>query len=507
MSERSLLKATGTLASATLLSRITGFLRDLLFAFFFGTGDAAAAFIVAFRIPNLLRRLFAEGMLSAAFVPLYTRTLKEKGRDEADRMASVILNALAVVLVGVVVAGITFAPFIVRVFTLDFSPATPRLKLTISLTRITFPFIFLIGIASIMMGVLNAHKHFLVPALAPVVLNLTRIAFLASLLVFVPPFKPVYWVAFGVLVGGVFQILMQIPVLRLYKFSYTPVLDFTSPYVKRVVDLMIPGVVGLAVAEVNVMVDTFLAWHIGSYAVGSLYYANLLTLLPVGIIGVSFGTALLPSFSGFAVEEKWEELKRYLGFSLSSLAFFASLFVYTYVFFGDLVIKLLFQRGAFKAASTGHTYFALIFYSTGIFAYMAVKSVISAFYSLHDTRTPMKIGVYAMLLNIVLNFIFVVPLRQGGLALATSLSSWFNFFVLLRILSRRLGGLKLSGFLKYIFVPFLSLPIFMTGLFKVGLFWRLGILVLCCAVHMVLAFIFKHPFSEQLTKLIVHSDK
>jgi len=437
--KKKLTKAAGVIGSATLLSRIMGFIRDMVIAWFFGAGLLSDAFFVAFRIPNLLRRLFAEGSLSIAFVPVFTEYLKKDGRTEAFKMARSTLRMLSILLVILTVAGILSAPWIVRVVAPGFTGA--KFTLTVTLTRIMFPYIFFICLVALSMGILNTLGHFAAPALAPVFLN---VAIIGAVLFIAPHMEtPVAGLAIGVLIGGFLQMLLQVPFLIKKGFRFWQTAPVYHPGVKRIGKLMGPAVFGAAVYQINILIGTLLASLLPEGSVSYLYYADRLVQFPLGIFAISMSVAVLPSLSRQAAAHDFTALADTFSYSIR-LIFFITLPAMTgLIVLREPIVALLFQRGEFGAASTRLTAYALIFYSAGLWAFSAVRVVVSTFYSLQDTITPVKMASVSIIANILLSLLLMGPLSHGGLALATSLASMINFALLVWVLRRRLG--ELSG--------------------------------------------------------------
>ena len=440
--QRQILKSAGGIGSATLASRILGYLRDMLIASHFGTGIFASAFFAAFRIPNLFRRLLGEGALSASFIPVFTDYLTKRGKEEAWHLAMAIFNLLLVILAGITLLGILASPFISKLIVPGFSPG--KVELTAKLLRILFPYLFFIGLAALSMGILHSFKHFALPAIAPIILNL---AMITSLLFLVKPGteEGARVLALAVLAGGLGQLLIQIPVLIKKGMPAEVLSVFRHPEVKKVVFLMGPATLGLAVYQINIIIDTICGSFesiVGEGAIASLYYGNRVMQLPLAIFGIAMATAIFPTMAGQASRERIEELKKTLLFALRSVFFLVIPASVGLMVLGRRIISLLFERNAFDAVSTQSSASALFYYSIGLFAYAGVHIISRAFYSLQDTKTPVKVGCLAMGLNIIFNLILMRPLKLGGLALATSLSAIINLSVLLYILSRRTGGVN-----------------------------------------------------------------
>ena len=462
-------RAAGVVGFFTLLSRVMGLLRDMAVGYLFGAQGAADAVYVAFRIPNLLRRLTAEGALTAGFVPVFTDYLTNQGKDEALRIARVISTFATVTLGGLTILGIIFAGPLTHLFAPGFVTDQGKFALTVFLTRLMFPYIFFVSLVALAMGVLNSMRHFIAPALSPALLNLSIIlcAFFLS-----PLFKePVTSLGYGVLLGGVAQLLLQLPYLSRCGISYAPDFHFRDPALKRLLLLMAPAVFGAAVYQINVLVSTVLASMLPEGSVSYLYYADRFLQFPLGIFAVALGTAVLPSFSSLMARKEHGELKSLLSYSLQIVNFISLPATLGLMALAVPIFSLLFQRGAFDAHTTLSTAQALIYFSLGLWGVSGAKLVIPVFYAMEDTRTPVWVGFWSFILNLFLSLLLMgnisassdsnlllrfvaalsyylnlFSLSHSGLALATSLSSTFQFLVLLLILERRLGGFPWQEF-------------------------------------------------------------
>ncbi len=437
-SERSrVAKAAGVVGLATLLSRIFGFLRDMVVAAFFGAGFATDAFFVAFRIPNLLRSILAEGSLTIAFVPIFTQYLKNKPQKSALELVNVAATLLTMILVLVTMAGILFAPWIVRLIAFGFGDDPAKYELTVFLTRLMFPYIFFMSLVALCMGILNSLRHFATPALSPVLLNIAIIAAALFLRGFFE--APVTALAVGVLVGGFLQLAVQIPALRKRGVRFRPDFHFSHPGVKKIGLLMLPALFGAAVYQINIFVGTLLASFLPGGSVSYLYYADRIVQLPLGIFALAVGTASLPSFSEQAARGDFDELKRTISFSLRIILFVTIPCMAALIALRVPVISVLFQHGRFDAASTIRTAEALLFYTVGLWAFSGIRVLVSAFYALQDTKTPVKIAFIAFIVNVIASLVLMRPLEHGGLALAVSIASSVNITVLAIILRKKIG--------------------------------------------------------------------
>ncbi|MFQ5740240.1 MAG: murein biosynthesis integral membrane protein MurJ [Acidobacteriota bacterium] len=439
-------RATGTVSVAVLASRILGLVREQVMAALFGAGAQMDAWLVAFRIPNMLRDLFAEGALSSAFVPTFTDTLRRKGSQEAWLLANLVLNALMVLLGVLALIFCLFSDAFVYLLAGGFSQVPGKVELTSSLLRILSPFLLLIALASVVMGVLNTLNHFFLPALAPAFFNLSLI--LAGLLL-VSRFEDwgllgIEAIAVGAVVGGFLQFGVQLPLLRSHGFRYRFRLDFRHAGVLKIGRLLGPAVIGVSAVQINTLVNTQLASLLGDGPVSWLNYAFRLIYLPIGLFGVAVGIVNLREVSVLASQREWEELKQTVAASLRLIAFLSIPSSVGLMVLSVPIIQVIFERGHFTHSDTVHAAYALLLYSLGLFAYSGVKVYVPTFYALDDARTPVRISLVAVAVNVVVNLLLVfVILPAGyqyvGLALGTSLSLALNFLLLARGFRRRLG--------------------------------------------------------------------
>lgn len=445
-------RATGLMGGVTLTSRILGLLRDIAQAAILGTGVAADAFTLGFIIPNTLRRLFGESTTSAAFVPTYVETLGKSNRENAFLLGSRVLSLVGVALLVIVIIGMLSAPFLIRTFAPGFSQIPGKTELATGLLRLLFPYILLVGCAAVMGGILHAHRHFLAPASAPILFNLSALAGILLLSRWVFPQQPVWGYSIGVLFGGLLQLLIQIPALRKKGFRFRLDFNWKNHEVRRIGKLAFPALVGLLAAEVNIIVDKMIASMLEPGSVAALAYGNRIMQFPQGVFAISLATALLPTLSRQTARGKMEDAGRTLGRATLALAALMVPATLCMIFLARPVVQVLLARGAFTAESTLLTSSALIYYSAGLLFYGAVKITVPVFYAMKNTKTPVKIAIGCMGLNIVLNFVFTLLfIRTGfaqplaGLALATSVSALVNFFLLRIALRRRIGAVVRSS--------------------------------------------------------------
>jgi putative peptidoglycan lipid II flippase len=435
-------KAASVIGIATLASRILGFIRDCIIARLFGTAQSAQAFVIAFTIPNMLRDLVGEGAANAAFVPVLSEYKTKHTKEEFWQLANMILNIILVVLAAITIFGVIFAGAIVRIMAPGFVSQPEKLRETIILARIMFPYVLLIGLAAYGTGVLNSLKHFSVPAMGPCLMN---IAMIAIPLIFSPRMRDsVLALAFAVLVGGVMQLSIQVPVLYKKGMSYRFCLDPAHPAARQIGRLLVPRALASSVYQLNIVVNRMcssLTYIVGEGAPAALYYANRLFQFPLAIFGIALAQAALPTLSEQAHEDSLERFKETFSFALK-LIFFIS--IPAAVGLGLLripITEVLFQHGRFDVYSTQITATAVLFYSFGLIFYAGNNVLTSSFYSLKDTMTPVKVAVSALMLNIVLNLLLMRPFKVAGLALSTALSGALSFILLLILLSKKIGCL------------------------------------------------------------------
>jgi len=431
-------KAATVIGTGTLLSRILGFFRDMAIANFFGTGMAADAFFVAFRIPNLWRRLVGEGSLTISFIPVYTEYLTQRSEEETRKVTHAAFTIAGVVLLILTVLGILFSPILIKIVAPGFIQIPEKFELTVTLNKIIFPYLFFMGLFALCMGILNSYRHFFAPAVAPIFLN---ISIIVSVFLFYHTFKvPVMTLALGVLAGGVIQFLFQIPFLWKRGITFRFNFNFRNPAIKRIGFLMVPGLIGTGLYQMNTFIDMMFASFLPSGSVSYLFFADRLIEFPLGIFAIAVGMASLPSLSGLASQGKIEELKETVSFAFRLVSFISVPAMVGLIALKTPIINLLFQRGLFDYSATEKTAFALLFYSVGLWAIAGSRIIAPAFYSLQDTWTPMKIALICLGANLIFRAVLIFPLMHGGLALATSLSSTLNLILLLRKLGPKLGG-------------------------------------------------------------------
>ncbi|OGP32125.1 MAG: murein biosynthesis integral membrane protein MurJ [Deltaproteobacteria bacterium GWC2_42_11] len=444
--EKKIIKAASIVGSATLVSRILGFVRDAVIAYAFGAGREADAFFVAYRIPNLLRRLVGEGALTVAFIPVFTDELAKGSREDARKLVSSAFTFLSIVLIILTIAGVIFSRHIVSLISPGFTDMPDKSALTISLAQWMFPFLFFISLVALSMGVLNSLKHFTAPAFSPVWFNVS-IIFCALILTNYMN-QPVYALAIGVVIGGFLQFAYQLPYLK--RFGMLPRLsfDFSNKAIKKVVLLMLPSALGVAVYQIGVFITTRFASQLPEGSVSYLYYADRIMELPLGIFGIAVATAVLPSLSEYAARDDRIKFGESLSFAIRLVMFISIPATVGLISLGTPIVSVLFQRGEFTGTDADGTVFALYFYALGLASFSGARIAASAFYALKDTVTPVMIAAASLIFNVVMSLILMGPLLHGGLALATTLASVLNFALLFIVLRKRVGGVDAKEILS-----------------------------------------------------------
>jgi putative peptidoglycan lipid II flippase len=454
-----ILKSASVIALVTLISRICGYLRDQRVALLLGTSPAADAFILAFRIPNLIRRMTGEGALGASFIPVFTGHLRDKPWEATVSFVQKTFWNLALLLGIVAILGTVFSKQVVLIFTL-FGATHIQWNLAILLNRIIFPCVLFIGLAALVSAILNSFQIFALPSSTSIFFNLTLIlcsfAFVYRPILRLAPDSlrtPAIALAAGVLVGSALQLLVQLPTLLKKGLHLKPELTFRDPDVRKVGRLMLPAFFGMGVYQVNFFVDTIFATssRMPTGSITSLYIADRVMQLVLGTYAIAVSTALLPMLSHQVAAGEFGEMKRAFGFSIRIVSFITIPAAVGLILLRRPIVQVLFQHGHFTAGSTLLTANALLYYSLGLPAFAAIKLITPAFFSTQDTATPARIGAYALGANIALNTVFLLLLYRflsnGGPALASSLAAYFNFAMLFFVFRGRFGKLDVPGFL------------------------------------------------------------
>ncbi|MFM9912730.1 MAG: murein biosynthesis integral membrane protein MurJ [Methylophilaceae bacterium] len=419
-----LLKALATVGSMTFLSRILGFVRDTLVARIFGAGLATDAFFIAFKIPNLLRRMFAEGAFSQAFVPVLAEYKTKRGQEATYTLVNHVASLLSLVLFAVTVLGILAAPWVVYLSAPGFHSSPDKFELTVNLLRITFPYILFISLASLAGAVLNTYGKFSIPAFTPTLLN---VSFIVFSLFFVPYFDPpVMVLAWAVVIGGLLQLFFQVPYLLKLGFKPRFSLDWHDDGVWRIVKLMGPAMFGVSIAQISLLINTIFASFLATGSVSWLYYADRLMEFPTGVLGVALGTILLPSLSKTFSDDAHEEYSQLLDWGLRLTLILALPAAVALAVLAVPLISGLFYYGAFTANDVEMTRQALMAYSLGLLGLIMVKVLAPGFYARQNIKTPVKIAVFTLAATQVMNLLFIWKLQHAGLALSIGLGACLN---------------------------------------------------------------------------------
>ena len=497
-SNSGLLGSSFVVSIGTMLSRVLGLVRDVVLANLLGAAPNADAFFVAFKIPNFLRRLFAEGAFSQAFVPVLTET-REQGSHEAvrhlvDRVAGVLGGSLFVL----TALAMVMAPWVALIFAPGFSRDVAKLALTADLIVWTFPYLFLISLTGFCGAILNTYGRFAVPAYTPVLLNLSLIT---AAVVWAPTMpEPALGLAMGVTLAGVVQLLFQLPSLRALKLTPRPVWDTKDEGVRKILMLMVPALFGVSVSQINLLFDTVLASLLPDGSVAWLYYSDRLTELPLGVFAIAIATVILPTLSALNTRAEPEEFSQTLAWAMRNVLLIAVPATVALWLLAEPILATLFQYGAFTDRDVEMAAASLRAYTVGLGGFMLIKVLAPGYYARQDMKTPVKIGIIAMVSNMVLNVLFVFPLMwyfemgHVGLALATSVSAWINAGLL--YLGLRRGGISLTGVFEAKFVARLVVAVSMMGIavsmmspavslwLTADLSWRVGQMTLLVFVGM-----------------------
>jgi putative peptidoglycan lipid II flippase len=435
--ERQVVGALGTIGAATLASRVLGYVRDMVVALAFGAGPVTDAFFVAFRIPNILRRLLGEGALSTAVVPVFTEYAATRPRPDFDRMLRAVLAAALIALVVTSALGVGAAPWLVRLVAPGFADDPGQLELAALLTRVMFPYLVLVGLAALAMGALHAHGRFFAAALGPAVLNVGMIGAVVLLATRVEP--PILSLAIGVLAGGLGQLLVQLPSLRACGLPLMPSGEVDHPAVGRVARLLVPAVFGLAAVQVMVFVNTLLASLLRPGAISFLYYADRVMEFPLGVFGIALASASLPAMSRQAATGDREGVAATLNLALRLAVFISLPATVALVLLRAPIVRILFERGRFGPEDTAATAAALAWYGVGLVGFAGARIAAQAFYAIGEPGVAVRLGVVAVTVNIVAAVSLMAPLEHAGLALASSIGAWANLAALTWAARRRLG--------------------------------------------------------------------
>ncbi|MCB2181121.1 MAG: murein biosynthesis integral membrane protein MurJ [Desulfobulbaceae bacterium] len=440
-------RSAGTVSFAVMCSRVLGLVREQAFAVLFGAGYAYDAFVVAFRIPNLLRDLFGEGALSSAFVTVFSDYDANKGEKATWKLANNVLVFFAMLLSIITIAGIVFADPLVRLLVdTEFVQVAGKVELTRKLTVIMFPFLVFVSLSAVVMGMLNTKGRFFIPAMASSFFNMGSIVGGVSLAFLLPRFgyPPIMGMAIGTLIGGFLQLSGQIPTLLKTGFSFRPGLDLSDPGLRRIVRLMLPAVIGLSATQINIFINTKFASSCAEGSVSWLNYAFRLVQLPIGVFGVAISIASLPVIARYAAAKNMDKLRETFTSSITMAFCLTIPASFGLWFLAEPIIRIIFQYGAFTADDTLRTAEALRFYAVGLFAYSSVKIMVPVFFALDDTRYPVIASFLAVGANLVFVTLFIEAFQHKAIALSTSSAMICNFLFLSFVLYRKLSGYSLS---------------------------------------------------------------
>ena len=433
-------KSTSIVGAFTLLSRVTGLLRDMVYSRMFGAGVLMDAFLVAFKIPNFMRRLFAEGAFSQAFVPVISEYKVRRSPAEVRELVGSVSGTLGAALFILTAVGVIAAPLLVLVFAPGFTQDAGRFDLTVDMLRLTFPYIFFMSLVALSSGILNSYGRFAVPAFTPVLLNAVMIVFAS---VVAPNFdRPGIALASGVFVAGLVQLLLQLPALRALALLPMPRWGWPHEGVRRIARLMLPGIFGSSVAQISLLLDTLIASFLVTGSIAWMYYADRLVEFPLGVVAMAAATAVLPGMSRDAAAGRRDRVGETFGDATRLVSFITLPATAGLMLLADPIVDLLFRRGEFTAADVRLTALALSYYALGLWSFSLVRVAVAAFFALQDARTPFRAATVCIAANLLMGVALMGPLAHGGMALAASAASTLNLGILLLALERRVGRMR-----------------------------------------------------------------
>jgi putative peptidoglycan lipid II flippase len=470
-----MLKSSGAMGAATLTSRVLGLVREMVYSRFMGTGWVASAFVLAFQVPNLFRRLLGEGALTAAFIPIFKQKEKLEGDQEMWRAANAVISGLVVV-ASVVIAVVILAISLV----LAIGSFEAKTRLMLELLRIMFPYMLLVCLTAVLIGMANARGHFFVPALGAAMLNVVMIA---SVLLLAPQMglelpkelrlpKQIFALAYGVLLAGVAQALFQVPSLHREGYRYRWVSPWRNETVRDVVRKMLPGSIGVAAFQINVLITQSFSFWFDTSIVATFNYAVRLMELPQGMFGISLATYLLPALAGLAAEKKYPEFRETLGQALGYLTFVNLIATSVSLALAEPIVRLLFEGGEFGPDATRRVALALACLAPGLLLFSMVNILARAFYALNDVQTPMKISVVCLGLNLIFALWLIGPYREAGLGIANTLSAAFNVWLLAHALRRKLPRLEWAGLRRTLLTLLATAAVAGEVALLLNLFWE-----------------------------------
>jgi len=459
-----LFKSTLTVGAMTTVSRIFGLIRDVVIARYFGASMGMDAFIVAFRVPNFLRRLFAEGGFSQAFVPILSEYKEQRSHEDVQALLDQTSAVLGLALFVTTVLGVLAAPLLVMIFAPGFIGDTIKQDLAAQMLRITFPYILFISLTSLAGGVLNTYRKFAVPAFTPVLLNLSLISCAIWL---APEFsQPVTALAWGVLLGGILQLLFQFPFLLRLRLFPRPSFKRDREGVSRIVILLVPILFAVSITQINLLVDTIIASFLVTGSISWLYFSDRLVEFPLGVFGIALATVILPNLSEQHAKGSQESYSKTLDWALRWVFIIALPAAIGLILLAQPMLTTIFQYEQFSAHDVLMAGRSLMAYAVGLPAFILIKVLATGFFSRQDTRTPVKIGVVAMFSNIFLNLLLVIPLAHAGLALATSLAAYINAALLYIYLGKKQHYVAEPGWYPYLLKIIISLAVMSLVLYQ-----------------------------------------
>ncbi|MDR0401946.1 MAG: murein biosynthesis integral membrane protein MurJ [Endomicrobium sp.] len=461
MENKKLTKYIGSIAFGTLFSRIFGYVRDMLVADLFGIGMFADVFYAVFRIPNFFKRIFGDGSFSAAFIPIFNKYLNKKTKILIQNFLNTIFSVLFFVLIIISILGVFFSPFLVKIFAGGFSSNSVKVQLAIKISRLMFPFVIFASLASFLLAALNTLRSFFLPAIAPSLFSFSEILYILFIAPVIVYNSRIKGLAISVVIGGFLHFFVQYLKLKGLGWNLKFIrFNLKHPGVRKVIFLMIPSIIGLSADQINVLIDSRCASSLGQGPVSALYYSNRLMQMPLGIFGFAFASVLLPIMSNAYLKNDMLTIKKSLSYSIRFTIFSLLPATTGLMIIGLPIVKLLFERGKFDSFGSIMTNDALFYYSIGIPGFALVKIFANAFYSFRDTKTPVKIAIYSVILHVLLCFLLMYKIGVGGLALSTSLSTYFNLLLLIFYIRKKIGGFDsqkiLNSFLKTVFASIIT---------------------------------------------------
>ncbi|MDO8643962.1 MAG: murein biosynthesis integral membrane protein MurJ, partial [bacterium] len=498
----------------TLISRLLGLIRDMVIAHVFGAKLAADAFFVAFRIPNLFRRLFAEGAMTVSFVPIFSESLN-RSREEAKETAETLFSLMLVVLTLVSFLGVLFSPLIVRLIAYGFLDNPQKFDLTVFLTRLMFPYLILVSLAAIGMGILNSVKHFAAPAAGPILMNIGVIIGALFFIHWVDP--PVVGLAIGVLLGGILQLMVQIPFLKREGFFPRWRWNLKHPSVNKLGKMMLPSAYGAAVYQFNVILITLLASFLASGSVSYLWYADRVMEFPLGVFSIALATAILPTLSDFAARKELQQLKATFNYGLRLIFFVTIPASCGLIVLAGPIVRLLYEHGNFGVEEAAATQSALQLFALGLPFISGVRMTSNAFYSMQDAKTPVRAANLSVICNLLFCLLFLKPWGHNGLALAVSLSSVFNFVLHIVHFRKKVGLIGFRSILSSLIRQLLASGVMSLVLFFILAHWPqavgahsvwrqmpflLGLIAVGVAVYFLLSWILRSREVGELFSMI-----